>query len=90
MFCEKDILEDLTKFTVKHLCQSLFVNIKFQCDACNFIKKEALTQVFSCEFYELFKNTFFIENLWAAASECSISILPEDFLKVFRGYRMEH
>ena len=25
--------------------------------ACNFIKKEALTQVFSCEFCEFFKNT---------------------------------
>ena len=27
--------------------------------ACNFIKKEALAQVFSCEFCEIFKNTFF-------------------------------
>ena len=27
--------------------------------ACNFIKKEALTQVFPCEFCEIFKNTFF-------------------------------
>ena len=25
---------------------------------CNFIKKEALSQVFCCEFYEIFKNTF--------------------------------
>ena len=27
--------------------------------AYNFIKKEALAQVFSYEFYEMFKNTFF-------------------------------
>ena len=26
---------------------------------CNFIKKETLAQVFPCEFYEIFKNTFF-------------------------------
>ena len=26
--------------------------------ACNFIKKETLTQVFSCEFCEIFKNPF--------------------------------
>ena len=26
--------------------------------ACNFIKKETLTKVFSCEFYEISKNTF--------------------------------
>ena len=34
-------------------------------DACNFIKKETLTQVFSCEFCETFENMFwFIEPLW--------------------------
>ena len=32
--------------------------------ACNFIKNEALAQVFSCEFCEISKNTFFIEHLW--------------------------
>ena len=32
-------------------------------EACNFIKKEALTQAFSSEFCEIFKNTFFIEHL---------------------------
>ena len=32
--------------------------------ACNFVKKEALEQVFSCEFRDLSKNTFFIEHLW--------------------------
>ena len=36
---------------------------------CNFIKKEILVQVFSCEFYEICKNTFFTEHLWATASE---------------------
>ena len=35
---------------------------------CNFIKKETLTPVFSCEFYEISKNTFFIEHLRATAS----------------------
>ena len=28
-------------------------------EACNFIKKETLAQVFSCEFFEISKNTFF-------------------------------
>ena len=28
-------------------------------DACNFIEKETLAQLFSCEFYEISKNTFF-------------------------------
>ena len=30
---------------------------------CNFIEKETLAQVFSCEFYEIFKNKFFIEHI---------------------------
>ena len=34
----------------------------------NFIKKETLAQVFSCEFCEISKNTFFTELLWATAS----------------------
>ena len=29
----------------------------------NFLKKEVLTQVFSFEFCEIFKNTFFTEHL---------------------------
>ena len=35
----------------------------------NFIKKEALAQMFFCEFCEISKNTFFTEHLWATASE---------------------
>ena len=44
-----------------------------QTQTCNFIKKETLAQVFSCEFWEISKNTFFIEDLREAASEHSIS-----------------
>ena len=33
-----------------------------------FIKKEILTQVFSCEFCEIFKITFFTEHLWTTSS----------------------
>ena len=40
--------------------------------ACNFIKKEALRQVFSCEFYQISKNSVFIEHLLAFASEALI------------------
>ena len=34
----------------------------------NFIKKETLAQMFSCEFCEISKNTFFTEHLWTATS----------------------
>ena len=36
--------------------------------ACNFIKKETLEQVFSCEFCEIPRNIFFTEHLWTFAS----------------------
>ena len=51
------VLKNFTKFTGKHRCQSLFLL------SCNFIKKETLTQVFSCKFCKIFKNTFFTEHL---------------------------
>ena len=41
----------------------------FRPEACNFIKKEALAQVFSCEICENFKNTFFIQHLQTTASD---------------------
>ena len=42
---------------------------------CNFIKKETLAQVFSCEFCETSKNTFFTEHLWTTVSIRSKNIL---------------
>ena len=38
-----------------------------QASGCNVIKKEALAQVFSCEFCEIFKNTIFTEHLQKTA-----------------------
>ena len=39
---------------------------------CNFIKKETLAQMFSYEFDEISKNTFFTEHLWTTASELTV------------------
>ena len=67
VFCEKGVLRNFAKFTGKHLCQSLFIN-KVAGGACNFIKKETLTQVFSCEFCEISKNTLFYRTPLVTAS----------------------
>ena len=37
--------------------------------ACNFIKKETLAQVLSCELCEISKNTIFTKHLWTTASK---------------------
>ena len=50
--------------------QSLFLR-KLQAYACKFIKKETLTQVFSCEFREISKDTFFNRTPPVAASVLS-------------------
>ena len=65
------VLRNFAKFTVKHLGQSLFFNkvASLRPEASNFIKKETLAQVFSCEFCETSKNTFFYRTPLVAASE---------------------
>ena len=49
MFCEKGNFRNFAKFTGKQQCQSVFL-MKLQTEAYNFIKKETLVQVLSCEF----------------------------------------
>ena len=54
---KKGVLKNFAKFKGKHLCQSLFFN-EVAGLAWNFIRKEILAQVFSCEFCEISKNNF--------------------------------
>ena len=63
---KKVVFRNFAKFTGKHLCQSIFFN---KVEAWNFIKKETLAQMFSCEFCEISKNTFFHRTPLVAASE---------------------
>ena len=53
----KKDLRNFTKFTGKHLYQSLFYN-----------KVPGERLVFSCEFCAISKNTFLTEHLWTTAS----------------------
>ena len=52
MFCKKDVLKNVAKFTGRHLRQSLFFNK---------VEKETLAQMFFCEFYKIknFENLFY-------------------------------
>ena len=57
-----DIIKDFAKFQRKHLHQILYLmNLR----ASSNIAKETTAQMLSSEFYEIFKNTFFIEFLQA-------------------------
>ena len=48
---------------------SYFVSTHLILHSCNFIEKETLAQVLSCEVCEIFKNIFFTKPLWTTASE---------------------
>ena len=57
VFYEKKVFFEISQNSQENTC------------ACNFIKKETLAQVFSREFCEISKNTFFTEHLWTTASK---------------------
>ena len=59
MFCKKGVLRNFSKFTRKHLCQRLFFNKVPIVRHATLLTKEALAQLFSCEFFEISKKTFF-------------------------------
>ena len=57
----KIFLENLQN-SQENTCARVSFLIKLQ--AFRFIRKQTLAQVFSCEFCEFSKNTFFTEHLW--------------------------
>ena len=68
------VLRNFAKFLGKHLCQSFFFE-----KVAGLRKKETLTRVFSCEFCEIFKNTFFTEHIRAALSMRKIIWLTKEW-----------
>ena len=63
----KKVFLEISQNSQENTCARASFLIKLQ--AYNFIKKETLTQVFSCEFCKIFKNTYFTEHLWTTASK---------------------
>ena len=61
----KKVLFEILKNLQENTCATVSFLIKL---LKNFIKKEALAQVFSCEFCEIFENTFFHRTPPVAAS----------------------
>ena len=75
VLCKKGVPKNFAKFTGKHLCQSLFFNKVAGLWPATLLRKrlwhrlatllkKTPAQVFSCEFCEILKNTFFTEHLW--------------------------
>ena len=66
VLCKKVFLK-ISQNSQENACSrvSFLINVG---QACSFIKKETLTQVFACEFCKISKNTFFTEHLWTTPS----------------------
>ena len=62
------VLRSFGIFTGKRLCWNLFSNKVTGSRAASLLKKETSTQVFSCEYCEIFKNSFFYGTAPGAAS----------------------
>ena len=62
------------------MCQSLFL-IKLQALSQQLYQKETLVKLFSCEFCEIFKNTFF-KRIAPVAASVSFYITPENIGKL--------
>ena len=65
---EKLVLKNFTKFTGKHLCQSLFFNKVAVLKPATLLKKRLWHRCFPVKFCENSKNNFFTEHFWATAS----------------------
>ena len=61
VFCKKGVLTNFAKFTRKHLHQGLVFNETADIQSLTLSKKEIPTQMFSCEFCQISRNTIFKE-----------------------------
>ena len=66
---EKVVFKNFAIFTGKRLCQSLLL-MNLQASRTATFLKETPTQLFSCEYCKIFKNTCFDENL--RTTDCAI------------------
>ena len=58
-----------TEWLLKSLAAGVVAPLSYYPQAWSFIKKESLSQLFSCEFFEIFKNTFSCRTPPVAVSE---------------------
>ena len=65
----KKVFLKISQNSQENTSTRVFFFNKVRPQVCNFIKKETLALVFSCEFCEIFKNTYLYRTCLVAASE---------------------
>ena len=63
VFYKKKVFLNILQNSQENTCARAPLLIKLLAQACNFTKKETLTQTFFCKFCQILKNSFFIEKL---------------------------
>ena len=69
------VLGNFTKFTVKHLCQSLFFKKVAGLRPATLLKKRLWHRCFPVDFVKFPRTSFFTEHLWTTASMFSLDKL---------------
>ena len=64
----KNVFLEISQNSQENTCARVCFLTKLQASVWNFIKEETLALVFSCEFYEVSRNTFFHRIPLVAAS----------------------
>ena len=91
IFYKKSVLTSFKMFTGKYLCRSLFLNkvagLSSTARPSNLLKKDTPTLVFSYQYCEILKNTYFEEHLQKAASEYGLNCIWGIQPKLHSGYQ---
>ena len=69
LYKQSPVFLEISQKSQENTCARVSFLIKLQAEACNFVKKEALVQVFSSEFCEISMNTFSYRTPPVAASD---------------------
>ena len=69
VFGKKGVIKNFTKFTGKHLCESLFLNEVAALRPATLLKKKIWRTCFPVNFVKFFRATFFYRTPLVAASE---------------------
>ena len=64
VFCKKGALRNFTKYSGKHLCQSLFFNKVSGLRPATLLKKRLWHRCFPANFVKFLRTPFYIEHLW--------------------------
>ena len=90
MFCKKGVFKNFSKFTGKHLCQSLYFNKVASRRPATLLKKRLWHRCFPVNFAKFLRTPFFIEHLWCCFCMQPIKITRPLQLHAFLAFNIKY